>query len=159
MLYIYGHRGQVDRFLTLFAVGVLVCYAQFTFWPSEPPRVVFAGHDLPFYTTVFRRFNLWMLGNYGIHTSVFPGAHVAGAFSAAFGIRWVMPKPKWVSRFLFVTAVLIAVATVYGRSHYLADAAAGLMMALMCSAAYTQNTRLSRLSLFSIRLPAGHRIR
>jgi membrane-associated phospholipid phosphatase len=36
---------------------------------------------------------------------------------------------KWVGRFLGVTAALIAVAAVYGRYHYLADAAAGLLMA------------------------------
>jgi membrane-associated phospholipid phosphatase len=131
MLYVYGHREDADRFLVTFATGVLLCYAQFPFWPSEPPRVVFFGEDLPLYETVFRRFNLWILGNCGIHTSVFPSAHVAGAFSAAFGIWRVMPRPKWVSRFLVAIAVLIAVATVYGRYHYAADALAGFLMAVL----------------------------
>jgi membrane-associated phospholipid phosphatase len=70
-----------------------------------------------------------MLGGYGIHTSVFPSAHVAGAFSAAFGMRRALPEHLWVWRFLLVMAVLIATATVYGRYHYLADAGAGLAMA------------------------------
>jgi membrane-associated phospholipid phosphatase len=131
VLYLYGRRDQVDRFLLIFAVGVLLCYAQFPFWPSEPPRVVFSGEDFPLYDTVFRRFNWWMLGSYGIHTSVFPSAHVAGAFSVAFGMWRVMPKPKWVSRSLLALAVLIAVATVYGRYHYAADAAAGFLMAVL----------------------------
>ena len=66
VLYLYGRRERVDTFLFIFALAVLLCYAQFPFWPSEPPRVVFFGEDFPAYDTVFRRFNWWMLGNYGI---------------------------------------------------------------------------------------------
>jgi len=131
MLYVYRRREKVDQFLLVFAVGVLLCYAQFPFWPSDPPRVVYLGEDLPTFQTVFRRFNLWMLGNYGIHTSVFPSAHVAGAFAAAFGAMRALPERRWVGRFLLVTAFLIAIGTVYGRYHYLPDAVAGLAMALL----------------------------
>jgi membrane-associated phospholipid phosphatase len=130
MLYVYRRRERVDRFLLVFVTGVLLCYFQFPFWPSEPPRVVFFGQDFPAYDTIFRRFNWWMLGAYGIHTSVFPSAHVGGAFAAAFGIWRAMPERRWLRRFLLTMAVLIAAATVYGRYHYLADAAAGLAMAL-----------------------------
>ncbi len=133
VLYLNGYCKQVDSVPT-FVLGVLMCYAQFPFWPSEPPRVVFAGQDLPTYYTIFRRFNLWMLGNYGIHTSVFPSAHVAGAFAAAFGIREAMSEHKWVSRMLLAMAILIGLATVYGRYHYLADATAGLVVAVLAVA-------------------------
>jgi membrane-associated phospholipid phosphatase len=131
ILYLYGGRNRVDRFLFTFALGVLLCYAQFPFWPSEPPRVVFLGQDAPSFVTIFRRFNLWMLGNYGIHTSVFPSAHVGGAFAAAFGLCRAIPagKGEWAGRLLFSTAVVIAIATVYGRYHYAADATAGSVMA------------------------------
>jgi membrane-associated phospholipid phosphatase len=131
MLYAYRRREMVDEFVFVFAVGVLLCYAQFPFWPSEPPRVVFLGQDLPSYETIFRRFNLWMLGNYGIHTSVFPSAHVAGAFAAAFGAMRALPERRWVSRSLLVVASLIGIATVYGRYHYVTDALAGLLVALL----------------------------
>ncbi len=134
ILYIYGRREFVDRFLFVFVLGVLLCYAQFPFWPSEPPRLLFFGQDFPSYDTVFRRFNWWMLGSCGIHTSVFPSAHVAGAFAAAFGLRQAMPRRQWPVRLLFIIAVLIAVATVYGRYHYLADATAGLLMAVVAVA-------------------------
>jgi hypothetical protein len=72
-----------------------------------------------------------MLGNYGIHTSVFPSAHVAGAFAAAFGMRQALPEHKWVSRFLYAMALLIAAATVYGRYHYFPDAVAGFLVAVI----------------------------
>jgi membrane-associated phospholipid phosphatase len=129
MLYVYHRRERVDQLLFVFAVGVLLCYGQFPFWPSDPPRFLFAAEDLPSYYTIFRRFNLWMLGNYGIHTSVFPSAHVAGAFAVALGARRALPEHKWVSGFLLVMAVFIAIATVYGRYHYLTDAVAGVVMA------------------------------
>lgn len=131
MLYVYRRRELVEQFLFLFILGVLLCYVQFPLWPSEPPRTVFPGQDFPSYLTVFRRFNWWMLGGYGIHTSVFPSAHVAGAFSAAFGLRRCLPEKRWAGRLLMVMAVLIATATVYGRYHYLADALAGLAMSLL----------------------------
>jgi membrane-associated phospholipid phosphatase len=128
-LYLYRRRDRVETFLLIFTLGVLLCYAQLPFWPSEPPRVVFFGQDLPAYDSIFRHFNLWMLGNYGIHTGVFPSAHVAGAFSAAFGMRRALPEHKWVSRLLFVMAALIGAATFYGRYHYAVDAAAGFLLA------------------------------
>lgn len=129
MLYAYDRRNRVDQFLLLFLVAVLLCYAQFPFWPSEPPRTLFPTEDLPAYSTVFRRLNLWLVEAGGIHTSVFPSAHVAAAFSAAAGMRLYLPEHKWISRLLGVIAAIIAIATVYGRYHYLADACAGVVMA------------------------------
>jgi membrane-associated phospholipid phosphatase len=73
------------------------------------------------------------LGNYGIHTSVFPSAHVAGAFAAAFGAFRTLPERRWVGRLLLTIACLIAVATIYGRYHYIADAVAGLAVAVVAA--------------------------
>jgi membrane-associated phospholipid phosphatase len=81
--------------------------------------------------TVFRRFNLGLVGNYGIHLSVFPSAHCSGAFAAAFAMREILPEEPWVWRMLIVLAASIATATVYGRYHYAADAAAGFGIALI----------------------------
>ena len=75
--------------------------------------------------TVFRQASLAVVGGYGIHTSVFPSAHVSGAFGAAFAIRHVLADKPWIWRGLMTYAVLIAVATVYGRYHYVVDAVAG----------------------------------
>ncbi len=128
LLYAYRHRDRVDRFLFLFLLGVLLCYGQFPFWPSDPPRAVFPTEDLPRYITLFRRWNLWLLGKQGIHTSVFPSGHVAAAFSAAAGMWLYLPEHKWVARSLLAAAILIGIATIYGRYHYSADVCAGLAM-------------------------------
>lgn len=134
-LYASRKREAADRFLFPFSVAVLSAYALFPYFPSEPPRTVFPGEDFPAYITVFRRFNWSMLGNYGIHTSVFPSAHVSGAFSAAFALRRVLPDRRHAWRWMLLLALLIATATVYGRYHYLADAAAGLALAVAAMAA------------------------
>ncbi len=129
MLYAYHRRDRVDQFLFLFLVGSLVMLRAVPVLAFRAyPRIVFPTEDLPAYATAFREWNLWLLGKGGIHTSVFPSGHVAAAFSTAAGMWLYLPEHKWVGRFLGVTAVLIAVATVYGRYHYLVDAIAGLLM-------------------------------
>jgi len=129
-IYLQRRRQLMDPFLLIFLSGIYSAYVLFPFFPSEPPRAVFPDADLPAMLTPFRRFNLGMLGNYGIHISVFPSAHVSGAFAAAFGMREVIPRQVWVWRSLFVLATLIATATIYGRYHYAVDAVAGLALAL-----------------------------
>ncbi len=143
VLYICRRRDLVDSFLVTFLLGVLSAYALFPCFPSEPPRTVFPGEDFPSCVTVFRRFNWWLLGGYGIHTSVFPSAHVSGAFSGAWGMLRVLDRPRWVGRLLVVLAVLIATATVYGRYHYAVDALAGFALSVAAGAAPYIFSRLS----------------
>jgi membrane-associated phospholipid phosphatase len=143
VLYAYGVRDRVDRFLFLAVLGLLLCYVQFPFWPSEPPRTVFPGEDFPAVITVFRRFNWFLLGGYGIHTSVFPSAHVSGAFAAAWSMMLTLPEKPWVGRGLVILAILIAVATVYGRYHYAVDAVAGFGVSLV-ALAITERLRTLR---------------
>jgi membrane-associated phospholipid phosphatase len=131
VLYAYRRNDRAERLLFLFCLAVTLCYVQFPFWPSEPPRAVFPGEDAPAYDTIFRRLNWWILGGQSIHTSVFPSAHVAGAFAAAFGLWMALPEKPWAWRFLLALACLIATATVYGRYHYFADASAGFLMAMI----------------------------
>lgn len=130
VLYLSHRRDRVDAFLFIFLAGVFSAYALFPYFPSEPPRTVFPGQDFPSHDTVFRRFNWWILGGYGIHTSVFPSAHVSGSFAAAFAMRTVLPERRWVGRFLLALAILIATATIYGRYHYAVDALAGFAVSL-----------------------------
>src|SRR5579884_569280 len=86
ILYGYHRRDLVDRVLLIYLFGTLLAYALFPYFPSDPPRDVFAGVDLPGFTTPVRRLNLAIVGGYGIHSSVFPSAHVSSAFSAAWAL-------------------------------------------------------------------------
>lgn len=126
VLYAAGERRKSDTLLTVYLLGLFLSYAQFPFWPSEPPRTVFAGQDLPRISTVFREFNLWLVGGYGIHTSVFPSAHVSGAFAAVCAIAYLMPRRRMLIAAYLAYALAVASATVYGRYHYAVDALAGM---------------------------------
>jgi membrane-associated phospholipid phosphatase len=125
VLYAFRRRDQADRLWLAFLLGLLLSYIEFPFWPSEPPRVVFPDWYLPSYLTPLRRLNLFLVGNYGIHSSVFPSAHVSGAIAAALMLRDVLTDRRRLGDAFVAVAILIAVATVYGRYHYAVDAVAG----------------------------------
>jgi membrane-associated phospholipid phosphatase len=126
ILYGYHRRDLIDRVLVTYLFGTLLAYALFPCFPSDPPRIVFAGMDLPGVMTPLRRLNLAILGGYGIHSSVFPSAHVSSAFSAAWGLLVFFPEKRRLGWGMLVYAACVSVATVYGRYHYAADAAAGV---------------------------------
>jgi membrane-associated phospholipid phosphatase len=123
-------RERVKTFWLAYLAGTLAAYALFPYFPSDPPRTVFAGADLPAVTTVFRRFNLAILGEYGIHSSVFPSAHVSAAFACAWGLLLAMPDRRRFGWTLAAYALIVAIATIYGRYHFAADAVAGFAVSL-----------------------------
>lgn len=131
IFYAQERRDRLDPFLTVYAAGALLSYALFPFFTSDPPRVVFAGTDMPNITTPLRELNLFFVGSYGIHSSVFPSAHVSSAFGAAWGLLFYIPRHPWFGRGMLIYAVSVSVATVYGRYHYAADAVAGFVVSLI----------------------------
>jgi membrane-associated phospholipid phosphatase len=131
LLFLYHRRARANDFWLAYLAGTLGAYAMFPFFPSEPPRTVFAGHDLPHLITALRRLNLWILGGYGIHSSVFPSAHVSSVLSAAWGLRAAIPERPWIARTFIIYGVSVAIATVYGRYHYATDAVAGVVISLL----------------------------
>ena len=131
VLYFQHRRSRVNGALFLYLLGTLAAYALFPYFPSDPPRVAFGGSDMPNVMTAVREFNLWLLGNYSIHSSVFPSAHVSSAFSAAWALFAFLPERKRYGWGMLVYAVSVAVATVYGRYHYAADAGAGIAISLV----------------------------
>ncbi len=135
-LYLFRREARASTYLFQATLGLLLAYALFPYFPSDPPWTVFPGEDFPAYGSIFRQFNGALLAGHGIRTSVFPSAHVSGAFSAAFALLRVLPERRWVGRLNLVLAVLIATATVYGRYHYAVDAVAGfgiaVVVALIC---------------------------
>jgi len=130
MVYACNKREVVDRVLVLYLAGTLTAYALFPYFPSAPPRTVFPGVDLPCVVTPFRELNLWLLRGYGIHSSVFPSAHVSSAFAAAWALMLFLPERRWIGWGMLFYAVSVAIATVYGRYHYAVDAVAGFGVSL-----------------------------
>jgi membrane-associated phospholipid phosphatase len=124
-------RHGTDQLWMAYLAGTLGAYALFPYFPSEPPRVLFPLSDLPHVITVLRRVNLYIVGGYGIHSSVFPSAHVSSAFSAAWGLLKTIPEKRWIGWCMAAYAVLVSVATIYGRYHYAVDVLAGLAVSLV----------------------------
>ena len=124
--YFAHRRDRVNQMLLVYLAGTLLSYALFPFFPSEPPRAVFPTADAPHVVIALRRLNLWLVGGYGIHSSVFPSAHVSSAFSAAWGLLLFLPEHRRIGWVMLIYAASVALATVYGRYHYAVDALAGL---------------------------------
>jgi len=144
ILYILHRRYLVNRVLLVYLLGTLSAYALFPYFPSEPPRSVFGASDLPNVTAGLRELNLFLVGNYGIHSSVFPSAHVSSAFSAAWAFMLFLPDKKWLGRGMLVYAISVAIAVVYGRYHYAVDALSGFGISLIALAAGIITCRMKR---------------
>src|SRR5215471_9573741 len=129
-LYTNGKGGRVKHFWTAYLAGTFCAYALFPYFPSEPPRIAFTGEDMPGVLTPIRHLNLMILGGYGIHSSVFPSAHVSSAFSAAWALLLVLPEKKRFGIGMLIYAVSVSIATVYGRYHYAADVIAGFWVSV-----------------------------
>ena len=134
VFYFQQRRERIDGALFLYLLGTLLAYALFPYFPSDPPRVAFGGSDLPNVTTALRELNLRVLGDYGIHSSVFPSAHVSSVFSAAWALFAFLPERKRYGWGMLIYAVSVALATVYGRYHYAADVGAGMAISLVPAA-------------------------
>lgn len=131
IMYANNHRSRVKGAIFWYLLGTLLAYALFPYFPSDPPRVAFGGADLPNIYSAARQLNLWLVGDYGIHSSVFPSAHVSSAFTAAWVLFAFMPGRRQYGWGMLIYAISVAIATVYGRYHYAADAIAGFAISLI----------------------------
>ena len=132
------YRFAIDHFWTTVLLATLTCYALYPFLPLTPPRTFF--HDLPgpAVEPLLRKANFWILDRYSVQACIFPSGHVAAVTAVALVIRSYLPRLG----VLFMAAGLsVAVATVYGRYHYAADAVAGALVGL---AAFLVSRRIHR---------------
>lgn len=129
-LYWTKKRDRAPHLLFLYELGTLLAYAFFPFFLSEPPRTAFPGMDMPTIHNWLRRANLGVVNGYGIHSSVFPSAHVSSALSAAIGMVLCLPEKPWFGRGLLIYAAIVSIAVIYGRYHYAIDSVAGIIVAL-----------------------------
>jgi hypothetical protein len=140
-LYIGGRRTHADFFWLVVLSATYLCYAITPFFPAMPPRdamksavPVPAAEDVPSSPDASagpqnrgRRFNRWIQEWGSIHAISFPSAHVASTLAVSLVLlRWM---PVTGACFL-AGAVLIAIAAVAGRYHYLLDVLLGAAVAL-----------------------------
>ena len=150
IFYIQHRRERVNGVVFVYLLGTLLAYALFPYFPSDPPRVAFGGTDAPNVTTALRELNLWIVRDYGIHSSVFPSAHVSSAFTAAWALFAYLPERKRVGWAMLVYAISVALATIYGRYHYAADVVAGIVVSLVPAAMILLARRLRLRGLLAL---------
>jgi membrane-associated phospholipid phosphatase len=119
-----GQRAM-DDFWAAVLLATLFCYAVYPFFPLTPPRVLFGDVPGPRVDPLLRQWNFWLLDHYSVQACIFPSGHVAAATAVALAVR--KHTPRLGALFMFL-AVSVAIATVYGRYHYAADAVAGMVV-------------------------------
>jgi len=125
-----GLRADADRFWTTVLAAEYSCYILLPLVPTRPPRAIEKGSSHRGRDALGRRINLAVLGRASNQWNTFPSGHVAGAVACALAMLPVLPGAGIA---LLALAGLIAVGSIAGRYHYLADAAAGAAVA--CAAA------------------------
>jgi membrane-associated phospholipid phosphatase len=113
-----------DKFWTAVLLATLFCYAIYPVFPLTPPRVLFNDVPGPPVSPLLRHMNLWVLNRLSVHACVFPSAHTAAVTATALAVRAYRPR---LGILFCIVALSVAVATVYGRYHYAADAVAGAL--------------------------------
>jgi membrane-associated phospholipid phosphatase len=129
-----GESGQraMDDFWGAVMLATLFCYAIYPAFPLTPPRVLFGDVPGPHVEPLLRKLNFWLLDHYSVQACIFPSGHVAAVTAVALAVR--RKAPRLGALFLFLAAS-VALATVYGRYHYAADAVAGALVGVAAYAA------------------------
>ncbi len=137
------NRGQFFHYLSVISFLFYVCFLIYIFIPVEGPRVFFrelAGYQLP--TDVqplvaqtipaavkagpFCQIMGWIYRVFEAPGAAFPSSHVAVAIgTACFSFRYLR-SIRWPH---FLVVVLLCLATIYCRYHYVVDVVAGCLTA------------------------------
>jgi hypothetical protein len=113
------------RFWSVILLTDFICFGVLPWVQTRPPRAREAREP---WTSTVRAFNLRLLGATSIQVNTFPSGHAAEALAAAL---LTMTAPTWIVACMFLAALAVAAGAVLGRYHYLADALAGWVVAVV----------------------------
>ena len=121
----FAPRPDPGRFWAIVLITDFICFAGLPWIQTRPPRVL--ETNAPWSSSV-RAFNVRMLGATSIQVNTFPSGHAAEGLAAALLVTAAPPA--------FVLAMLVAglavsAGAVLGRYHYLVDALAGWIVAVL----------------------------
>jgi membrane-associated phospholipid phosphatase len=116
-----------DKFWTAVLLATVFCFAIYPAFPLTPPRVLFNDVPGPPVSPLLRHMNLWVLNRLSVQACLFPSAHTAAVTATALAVRAYRPR---LGILFCIAALSVAIATVYGRYHYAADAAAGALVGI-----------------------------
>src|SRR5262249_49953368 len=126
ILSVSGHAGLADRYWTLVVGAELGSFAPLAIVQTRPPWAI---ERKPVLTDprVHELANE-MIQRFSIHVNTFPSGHVAASLAVAIAVATAMP---WAGLLLLGCALVIALATVVGRYHYVVDGIAGALLTLI----------------------------
>jgi membrane-associated phospholipid phosphatase len=141
----YRNRGQFFHYLSVISFLFYVCYLIYIFLPVEGPRIFFReipGYQFPadiqpvvapaFPAAVkagpFCRIMAWIYHTFEGPGAAFPSSHVAVAIGTVYFSFRYLRSIRWPH---LVVVVLLCLATIYCRYHYVVDVMAGGLTALV----------------------------
>jgi membrane-associated phospholipid phosphatase len=120
-----------DTFWAVVLVTDYICFCVLPWVQTRPPRALEPSEP---WSSSLRPFNLRLLGATSIQVNTFPSGHAAEGLAA---VLLVLGAPPLVVLLMFLAAVAVAAGAVLGRYHFLVDALAGWVVALVVFLAVT----------------------
>ena len=120
-----GFQDRAGMFWSTVLLASFSCYGLLPLLPTRAPRAV--QPPLPRRPSVIRHLNHLVLDRASVQWNTFPSGHTAASVATALAVGSLSP----VAGMAFgVVALSIAIGSVVGRYHYLADAIAGALFAV-----------------------------
>ena len=121
----YSPSPDPGTFWSVVLITDFVCFGVLPWVQTRPPRAL---EDAEPWASSLRRFNLRVLGATSIQVNTFPSGHAAEGLAAAL---LVLAAPAGIVFAMLFAALAVSAGAVLGRYHYLADALAGWVVAVM----------------------------
>jgi len=131
-LYVTNSRQFVNYYWIVVLLATNVCFAITPFVRALPPRALESYEKFRIPRSGPGALNRFLLRRAGIQAITFPSAHVASAMAA--GLMLVRVEP-WSGLIFLLIGVSIAIATVVGGYHYVADTVLAALVAIIVFAA------------------------
>ncbi len=128
VLLLAGAPHGLGAYWSLVIASGFLCYGALPFLQTRPPRHLEAAAAYRGRLVTVRRINLEILGRGSHQANTIPSGHAAVALAAALG---VLPHAPAAGLVLLVLALLLAVATVLGRYHFVVDTILGVGVAVL----------------------------
>ena len=121
----FSEQPRPSRFWAVILITDFFCFGSLPWVQTRPPRALEPAE--PWISSI-RSVNLRLLGSTSIQANTFPSGHAAEALASAL---LVLDAPAPIVGAMLIAAFSVAAGAVLGRYHYLADALAGWIVAVI----------------------------
>ena len=121
----YSTSPDPGTFWSVVLITDFVCFGVLPWVQTRPPRAL---EDAEPWASSLRRFNLRLLGATSIQVNTFPSGHAAEGLAAAL---LVLAAPAGIASAMLIAGLAVSAGAVLGRYHYLVDALAGWVVAIV----------------------------